>query len=47
MNQLTFSDIEYSNRKKKTKREEFLDAIEKIIPWKYWMDMIRPYYFNN
>ena len=26
MNQLTMADIEYSNRKKKTKREEFLDA---------------------
>ena len=47
MNQLTFSDIEYSNRKKKTKREEFLDAMEKIIPWECWIDMIRPYYFNN
>ena len=31
MNQLTFSDIEYSNRKKKTKREEFLDAMEEIV----------------
>ena len=47
MNQLTFSDMEYSNRKRKTKREEFLDAMEEIIPWKYWVDMIRPYYFNN
>ena len=36
MNQLTFSDMEYSNRKKKTKREEFLDAMEEIIPWSYW-----------
>lgn len=34
MNQLTFSDIEYSNRKKEFKREEFLDAMEEIIPWK-------------
>lgn len=47
MNQLTFSDMEYSNRKKKTKREEFLNAMEEIIPWKYWVDMIRPCYFNN
>ena len=42
MNQLTFSDMEYFNRKKKTRREEFLDAMEEIIPWKYWVDMIRP-----
>lgn len=47
MNQLTFSDMEYSNRKKITKREEFLNAMEEIIPWKYWVDLIRPYYFNN
>ena len=47
MNQLTFSDMEYSNRKKKTKREEFLDAMEEIIPWPYWVEMIRPYYFAN
>ena len=39
--------MEYSNRKKKTKREEFLDAMEEIIPWSYWVEMIRPYYFAN
>ncbi len=37
MNQITLTDIEYSNRKKKTRREEFLDAMEKIIPWPYWV----------
>lgn len=37
----------YTNRKKKTKREEFLDAMEEIIPWSYWVEMIRPYYFAN
>ena len=39
MRQQTLSDIEYSNRKRKTKREEFLGAMEEIIPWKYWVDM--------
>lgn len=47
MNQLTFSDVEYSNRRKKTKREEFLDAMEEIIPWSYWVEIIRSFYFNN
>lgn len=47
MTQLTLTDMEYSNRKKKTKREVFLDAMDEIIPWSYWVDMIRPYYFNN
>ena len=39
--------MEYSNRKKKAKREEFLDAMEEIIPWSYWVEMIRPFYFAN
>lgn len=30
MKQQTFSDIEYSNRKRKTKREEFLEIMEEI-----------------
>ena len=21
--------------------------MDEIIPWSYWVDMIRPYYFNN
>jgi len=47
MSQITLTDLEYSNRKKKTKREDFLDSMDEIIPWSYWVDMIRPYYFNN
>lgn len=31
--QITFNDIEYGNRKRITKREEFLDIMEEIIPW--------------
>jgi len=47
MNQITLTDMEYSNRKKKTKREEFLDAMDRIIPWSYWVSMISPFYFNK
>jgi len=32
MKQQTFSDIEYMGRRKKTRREEFLDTMDKIIP---------------
>ena len=42
--QITFTDVEYGNRKKTTKREEFLNKMEEIIPWKAWVEMIRPYY---
>lgn len=44
MRQQTLRDIEYSNRKRKTKREIFLESMEEIIPWKSWVEMIRPYY---
>lgn len=42
--QQTFSDIEYSNRKRTTKREEFLKIMDEIIPWEEWVEYIRPYY---
>ena len=44
MTQMTFSDIEYSNRKRKTKREQFLDMMDAIIPWNQWINIIQPYY---
>ena len=44
MKQQTFTDIEYSNRRRKTKREEFLEAMDEIIPWDHWVSLIRPYY---
>ena len=47
MKQQTWSDIEYSKRKKKTKREEFLEMMEEIILcilWEEGVKMIRPYY---
>ena len=38
MKQQSFSDIEYSMRKKTTKREEFLNIMEEIIPWDEWVE---------
>lgn len=45
--QLTLSDIEYSNRKKTTKREKFLNDMDKIIPWSAWVEYIKPFYPNG
>ena len=39
MKQQTFSDIEYGSRKRKTKREEFLEIMDEIIPWDEWVDI--------
>ena len=37
MKQETISDVEYSARKRKTKREEFLEIMDEIIPWEEWV----------
>ena len=44
---MTFSDLEYSMRKRKTKREEFLDIMDEIIPWDEWVEFVRPYYTSG
>ena len=47
MKQQTISAVEYSARKRKTKREEFLEIMEEIIPWEEWVEYIKPYYPNG
>ena len=42
--QQTFADIEYSNRKHITKREEFLNAMDQLVPWSECLAAIRPFY---
>ncbi len=44
MSQMNFSDLEYSNRKHATKREQFHQMMDKLVPWESWVKMIRPYY---
>lgn len=42
--QQSFTDLEYANRKRKTKREEFLEMMDEIIPWDEWVDIVVPFY---
>ena len=42
--QQSFSDIEYNSKKKKTRKEIFLNAMEELIPWEDWLSLIKPYY---
>ena len=42
--QSSFSDLEYANRKRITKRESFLKMMDEIIPWSEWIELIRPFY---
>ena len=47
MKQQSFTDYEYSMRKRKTKREEFLETMDAITPWEEIVAMIEPYYYKN
>jgi len=42
--QQSFADMEYANRKRKTKRDEFLRVMEEVIPWDEWVSVVGPYY---
>jgi len=41
--QLSFTDMEYSQRKRVTKREEFLNMMDEIIRWDDWVKEVEPY----
>ena len=47
MVQQAFTDMGYANRKRTTRREAFLEAMESIIPWNEWMALIAPYYVRK
>jgi hypothetical protein len=44
MSQLTFAEAEYANKKRKTRREVFLERMEVLIPWKRLEKKIARYY---
>jgi len=44
---LTFSDLEAQNKKKRTRREEFLGKMESIVPWSDIVSLVKPYYYSN
>jgi len=44
MSQMSFSDAEYAGKRKKTRREVFLDEMEQVVPWKVMLGLIAPHY---
>lgn len=42
--QLSFTEMEYQQRRKITKREEFLNEMDQLIPWSEWVVIIEPIY---
>lgn len=43
-NQTTFADLDYQNKKRKPRREKFLEQMDGLIPWEDMEERIRPYY---
>ena len=44
MGQISFSDAEYAGKRKKTRREVFLEEMELVVPWKALVGLIEPHY---
>ncbi len=44
MDQPTFADLEYQGKKRKTRRELFLERMDALIPWQLLQERIRPFY---
>ena len=44
MTQLTFGDLEYAGKRKRTRREIFLAEMEQVVPWQELLALIQPHY---
>ena len=44
MDQLSFSDAEHHNKRKRTRREISLDEMDRSIPWDRFELIIEPFY---
>lgn len=45
--QASFTDIEYGNRRRVSRREVFLDQMDAVIPWAEWVAVIEPFYYQD
>jgi IS5 family transposase len=45
--QPSFTDVEYQNRRRVSRREQFLEAMDATIPWARWVGLIEPFYYNG
>lgn len=43
-NQPTFAALVYANKKKRTRREKFLDEMEQVVPWAKLVKVVKPHY---
>ena len=47
MTQLTFAEAEYATKKRKTRREAFLEKMEALIPWKQLEKKLSKHYHKG
>lgn len=40
--QLSFSQVEYANKRKLTRRDGFLAEMEQVVPWDELLEVLRP-----
>jgi hypothetical protein len=45
--QRSFAQAEYAQKKKKTRRERFLNEMEAVVPWAKLVACIEPFYFKG
>ena len=45
--QPSFTDVEYQNRRRVSRREEFLEVMDATIPWARWVGLIEPFYYTG
>ena len=41
--QPSFTDVEYGNRRRVSRRETFLETMNATIPWAVWVGVIEPH----
>ena len=45
--QPSLSEVEYGQRRRVPKREEFLRKMDAVVPWADWVKLIEPHYYNK
>ena len=45
--QPSFTDVEYGNRRRVSRRERFLEQMDQTIPWGRWVGLIESHYYTG
>jgi transposase, IS5 family len=45
--QPSFTDVEYGNRRRVSRREQFLKTMDATIPWARWVELVEPFYYTG